>query len=136
MKNSKFLKSNCFFVVFQAYTSQFVSLVMFALMMCDDRISMQERRKEIMLGLKRLPGRKTLSSFPFVVQGSQCGWNSVFMLEAVAGSCLVNKSFYFCTRVFKKIPHWYHKGVETQVFVGCYQYIIVIMSVLFIVLLS
>ncbi|XP_047708550.1 glutamine--fructose-6-phosphate aminotransferase [isomerizing] 1 isoform X2 [Prionailurus viverrinus] len=38
-----------------AYTSQFVSLVMFALMMCDDRISMQERRKEIMLGLKRLP---------------------------------------------------------------------------------
>ncbi|XP_029391140.1 glutamine--fructose-6-phosphate aminotransferase [isomerizing] 1 [Mus pahari] len=39
----------------KAYTSQFVSLVMFALMMCDDRISMQERRKEIMLGLKRLP---------------------------------------------------------------------------------
>lgn len=48
------------FVVFQAYTSQFVSLVMFALMMCDDRISMQERRKEIMLGLKRLPGAKIL----------------------------------------------------------------------------
>ncbi|XP_011363921.1 glutamine--fructose-6-phosphate aminotransferase [isomerizing] 1 [Pteropus vampyrus] len=39
----------------KAYTSQFVSLVMFALMMCDDRISMQERRKEILLGLKRLP---------------------------------------------------------------------------------
>ncbi|NXQ67664.1 GFPT1 aminotransferase, partial [Quiscalus mexicanus] len=39
----------------QAYTSQFVSLVMFALMMCDDRISMQERRKEIMRGLKGLP---------------------------------------------------------------------------------
>uniref|UniRef100_A0A670J1G6 glutamine--fructose-6-phosphate transaminase (isomerizing) n=1 Tax=Podarcis muralis TaxID=64176 RepID=A0A670J1G6_PODMU len=38
-----------------AYTSQFVSLVMFALMMCDDRISMQERRKEIMRGLKLLP---------------------------------------------------------------------------------
>jgi len=29
-------------------------------MMCDDRISMQERRKEIMRGLKGLPGRKTL----------------------------------------------------------------------------
>uniref|UniRef100_A0A8C6XH50 glutamine--fructose-6-phosphate transaminase (isomerizing) n=1 Tax=Naja naja TaxID=35670 RepID=A0A8C6XH50_NAJNA len=40
----------------KAYTSQFVSLVMFALMMCDDRISMQERRKEIMRGLKLLPG--------------------------------------------------------------------------------
>ncbi|KAF7236685.1 Glutamine--fructose-6-phosphate aminotransferase [isomerizing] 1 [Varanus komodoensis] len=39
----------------RAYTSQFVSLVMFALMMCDDRISMQERRKEIMRGLKLLP---------------------------------------------------------------------------------
>nr|XP_033804303.1 glutamine--fructose-6-phosphate aminotransferase [isomerizing] 1 [Geotrypetes seraphini] len=39
----------------KAYTSQFVSLVMFALMMCDDRISMQERRKQIMLGLKLLP---------------------------------------------------------------------------------
>uniref|UniRef100_A0A670J0C5 glutamine--fructose-6-phosphate transaminase (isomerizing) n=1 Tax=Podarcis muralis TaxID=64176 RepID=A0A670J0C5_PODMU len=39
----------------KAYTSQFVSLVMFALMMCDDRISMQERRKEIMRGLKLLP---------------------------------------------------------------------------------
>uniref|UniRef100_U3KNL7 glutamine--fructose-6-phosphate transaminase (isomerizing) n=1 Tax=Oryctolagus cuniculus TaxID=9986 RepID=U3KNL7_RABIT len=45
----------CFFISQSAYTSQFVSLVMFALMMCDDRISMQERRKEIMLGLKRLP---------------------------------------------------------------------------------
>ncbi|XP_064031671.1 glutamine--fructose-6-phosphate aminotransferase [isomerizing] 1 isoform X3 [Pogoniulus pusillus] len=39
----------------KAYTSQFISLVMFALMMCDDRISMQERRKEIMRGLKGLP---------------------------------------------------------------------------------
>nr|XP_014350908.1 PREDICTED: glutamine--fructose-6-phosphate aminotransferase [isomerizing] 1 [Latimeria chalumnae] len=39
----------------KAYTSQFVSLVMFALLMCDDRISMQQRRKEIMRGLKSLP---------------------------------------------------------------------------------
>ena len=31
---------------------------MFGLMMCDDRISMQERRKEIIQGLKILPGRK------------------------------------------------------------------------------
>ncbi|XP_069774099.1 glutamine--fructose-6-phosphate aminotransferase [isomerizing] 1 isoform X2 [Narcine bancroftii] len=39
----------------KAYTSQFISLVMFALLMCEDRISMQERRKEIIRGLKTLP---------------------------------------------------------------------------------
>ncbi|XP_032869855.1 glutamine--fructose-6-phosphate aminotransferase [isomerizing] 1 isoform X3 [Amblyraja radiata] len=39
----------------KAYTSQFISLVMFALLMCEDRISMQERRKEIIRGLKALP---------------------------------------------------------------------------------
>ncbi|XP_076440959.1 glutamine--fructose-6-phosphate aminotransferase [isomerizing] 2-like isoform X2 [Babylonia areolata] len=39
----------------KAYTSQFISLVMFGLMFCEDRISMQERRKEIIQGLKNLP---------------------------------------------------------------------------------
>ncbi|XP_069474992.1 glutamine--fructose-6-phosphate aminotransferase [isomerizing] 1 isoform X3 [Ambystoma mexicanum] len=39
----------------KAYTSQLVSLVMFALMICDDRISMQERRRQILQGLKSLP---------------------------------------------------------------------------------
>ncbi|KAM9312713.1 glutamine--fructose-6-phosphate aminotransferase [isomerizing] 1 [Gastrophryne carolinensis] len=39
----------------KAYTSQFVALVMFALMVCDDRISMQDRRKQILHGLKMLP---------------------------------------------------------------------------------
>ncbi|XP_041363135.1 glutamine--fructose-6-phosphate aminotransferase [isomerizing] 1-like isoform X2 [Gigantopelta aegis] len=39
----------------KAYTSQFISLVMFGLTMCEDRISMQERRKEIIQGLKKLP---------------------------------------------------------------------------------
>jgi glucosamine--fructose-6-phosphate aminotransferase (isomerizing) len=39
----------------KAYTSQFVALVMFGLMMCDDRISMQKRRHEIIQGLKKLP---------------------------------------------------------------------------------
>ena len=41
----------------KAYTSQFISLVMFGLMMCEDRISMQERRREIIQGLKQLPGK-------------------------------------------------------------------------------
>ncbi|XP_039624424.1 glutamine--fructose-6-phosphate aminotransferase [isomerizing] 1 isoform X2 [Polypterus senegalus] len=39
----------------KAYTSQFVALIMFALLMCDDRISMQARRKEIIQGLRILP---------------------------------------------------------------------------------
>ncbi|XP_037269607.1 glutamine--fructose-6-phosphate aminotransferase [isomerizing] 2 isoform X5 [Rhipicephalus microplus] len=39
----------------KAYTSQFISLVMFSLMMCEDRISMQPRRSEIIQGLHRLP---------------------------------------------------------------------------------
>lgn len=38
----------------KAYTSQFISLVMFALMMCEDRISVQPRRSEIIQGLKNL----------------------------------------------------------------------------------
>jgi glucosamine--fructose-6-phosphate aminotransferase (isomerizing) len=39
----------------KAYTSQFVSLVMFALVMSEDRVSLQSRRKEIIDGLKSLP---------------------------------------------------------------------------------
>uniref|UniRef100_A0A8D2PTI9 glutamine--fructose-6-phosphate transaminase (isomerizing) n=1 Tax=Zosterops lateralis melanops TaxID=1220523 RepID=A0A8D2PTI9_ZOSLA len=39
----------------KAYTSQFVSLVMFGLMMSEDRISLQKRRQEIISGLKSLP---------------------------------------------------------------------------------
>ncbi|XP_072560761.1 glutamine--fructose-6-phosphate aminotransferase [isomerizing] 1 [Paramormyrops kingsleyae] len=39
----------------KAYTSQFVALIMFALLMCADRISMQPRRREIIQGLRMLP---------------------------------------------------------------------------------
>ena len=42
--------------VLQAYTSQFVALVMFGLVMCEDRISMQSRRREIIQGMRKLPG--------------------------------------------------------------------------------
>ncbi|EEB18833.1 glucosamine-fructose-6-phosphate aminotransferase, putative [Pediculus humanus corporis] len=38
----------------KAYTSQFISLVMFGLVMSEDRISMQNRRREIINGLKTL----------------------------------------------------------------------------------
>ncbi|KAG7230254.1 hypothetical protein INR49_024358 [Caranx melampygus] len=39
----------------KAYTSQFVALIMFGLMMSEDRLSLQKRRLEIISGLKVLP---------------------------------------------------------------------------------
>jgi len=39
----------------KAYTSQILSLTMFALVMSEDRISLQARRSEIIQGLKQLP---------------------------------------------------------------------------------
>ncbi|XP_071362816.1 glutamine--fructose-6-phosphate aminotransferase [isomerizing] 2 [Trachinotus anak] len=39
----------------KAYTSQFVALIMFGLMMSEDRISLQKRRLEIISGLRVLP---------------------------------------------------------------------------------
>lgn len=38
----------------KAYTSQFISLVMFALVMSEDRLSLQNRREEIIEGLRQL----------------------------------------------------------------------------------
>lgn len=46
----------------QAYTSQILSLVMFALMMSEDRVSMQARRKAIIDDLKILPGEVVVCS--------------------------------------------------------------------------
>uniref|UniRef100_A0A1L8E3U2 glutamine--fructose-6-phosphate transaminase (isomerizing) n=1 Tax=Nyssomyia neivai TaxID=330878 RepID=A0A1L8E3U2_9DIPT len=40
----------------KAYTSQFISLVMFALVMSEDRLSLQTRRREIIAGLSSLAG--------------------------------------------------------------------------------
>uniref|UniRef100_A0A671WMJ2 glutamine--fructose-6-phosphate transaminase (isomerizing) n=1 Tax=Sparus aurata TaxID=8175 RepID=A0A671WMJ2_SPAAU len=54
----------CFFIshctvilslMFQAYTSQFVALIMFALMLSEDRLSLQPRRLEIINSLRMLP---------------------------------------------------------------------------------
>ncbi len=39
----------------KAYTSQFISLVMFALVMSEDSMSKKQRREEIIKGLKELP---------------------------------------------------------------------------------
>ena len=47
----------------KAYTSQFISLAMFAVMMAEDRISKQDRIKEIVNGMKELPGNLPCSAF-------------------------------------------------------------------------
>ena len=44
----------------KAYTSQYISLAMFAVMMAEDRISKQDRIKEIVQGMKDLPGLSLL----------------------------------------------------------------------------
>jgi glucosamine--fructose-6-phosphate aminotransferase (isomerizing) len=44
-------------IVLQAYTSQFLALMMLSLQLSDDRLSMQERRKEIIDGLHQLPNK-------------------------------------------------------------------------------
>lgn len=41
----------------KAYTSQFISLVMFGLVMCEDSVSKKERHDEIIRGLRDLPGQ-------------------------------------------------------------------------------
>merc|ERR1712142_1085862 len=41
----------------KAYTSQFIALTMFALTMCEDRISQRDRYNEIIDGLKELPAK-------------------------------------------------------------------------------
>lgn len=41
----------------QAYTSQYIALLMMALQLSEDRISMTERRKQIIDGLHSLPSQ-------------------------------------------------------------------------------
>jgi glucosamine--fructose-6-phosphate aminotransferase (isomerizing) len=43
----------------KAYTSQFISLVMFGLVMCDDSIAKKQRREEIIRALRALPDQIT-----------------------------------------------------------------------------
>lgn len=55
--------------VVQAYTSQFVALIMFGLMMSEDRLSLQKRRLEIIGGLKVLPGQSYITNkWPWIKQ--------------------------------------------------------------------
>ncbi|KAJ8276307.1 hypothetical protein COCON_G00080590 [Conger conger] len=54
----------------KAYTSQFVALTMFGLMMSEDRISLQKRRLEIINGLRTLPEMiKKVLSLDEVIKG-------------------------------------------------------------------
>lgn len=57
----------------KAYTSQFISLVMFALVMSEDSMSKKERRHEIIKGLKNLPSQiqKVLDTDQKILEISQ-----------------------------------------------------------------
>ena len=70
----------------KAYTSQFISLVMFGLMMCEDRISMQERRREIIQGLKQLPGKCKASIYAVYIlafRGDACHKSICFVADQI-----------------------------------------------------
>jgi glucosamine--fructose-6-phosphate aminotransferase (isomerizing) len=49
----------------KAYTSQFISLVMFALVMSEDRISLQARRSEVCVHVWLTDGHQMLCGFGF-----------------------------------------------------------------------
>lgn len=66
------------FVHPQAYTSQFISLVMFGLMMSEDRISLQDRRREIILGLQSLPGMSQNATF-LTFKSRRLFWAALFL---------------------------------------------------------
>jgi len=57
----------------KAYTSQFISLVMFALVMSEDSIAKKQRREEIIRGLKELPThiKKVLDSDKTILELSK-----------------------------------------------------------------
>ncbi|XP_023229517.1 glutamine--fructose-6-phosphate aminotransferase [isomerizing] 2-like [Centruroides sculpturatus] len=68
----------------KAYTSQFISLVMFSLVMCEDRISMHPRRAEIIQGLKKLPGFFSFKIYQivFVAADLRFGQNAILSSTA------------------------------------------------------
>ena len=55
----------------KAYTSQFVSLVMFALVMCEDRISLQARRSEVCTCNWLIVGHQVLCGIGFNIGFSE-----------------------------------------------------------------
>ncbi|KAI0759764.1 L-glutamine D-fructose 6-phosphate amidotransferase [Irpex lacteus] len=63
----------------KAYTSQYIALLMMALQLSEDRLSMQERRKQIIEGLHALP-----SQIKTVLEGDRS-------LQELAGGVLANQ---------------------------------------------
>jgi len=55
----------------KAYTSQFVSLVMFALVMCEDRISLKARRSEVCMCNWLIVGHQVLCGIGFNIGFSE-----------------------------------------------------------------
>lgn len=75
--------------VTQAYTSQFVALIMFSLMMSEDRLSLQKRRLEIIDGLRILPG-----------QSGQISRKHEALLCSRSVARSLSNTFFFFTTIF------------------------------------
>lgn len=108
------------YLLFQAYTSQILSLLMFALVLSDDRISMINRRREIINALNQLPGEQLNGSFRGFIEAS----GTVFVFHSYSiysewNCVLVRKMvFPFCSSrpwpIQKLIYLWiYLGGVQT-----------------------
>lgn len=76
---------------------------MFALMMCDDRISMQERRKEIMRGLKGLPGRKLLHLLHLTKRNSIAQMNFALKDRGDQDTCNMAIGSNFCNHILSNV---------------------------------
>ena len=95
----------------QAYTSQFISLVMFGLMMSEDRISLQDRRREIIRGLRSLPGMFQNSIF-LIFKSSGLFLAALFLSSSLRKSHgAVNRAFLLTPKSLQRLPLGREKGL-------------------------
>ena len=98
----------------QAYTSQFAALVMFGLVMCEDRISMQGRRREIIQGMRKLPG---LYRYLFVTYCAVCHlWLRLVLLIACYDIVIIINEVYLfiCYTMSSECPNSWFRLVNLQ----------------------
>ncbi|XP_063045604.1 glutamine--fructose-6-phosphate aminotransferase [isomerizing] 2-like [Engraulis encrasicolus] len=95
----------------KAYTSQFVALIMFGLMMSEDRISMQKRREEIITGLRDLPDmiKKVLELDPKI----KCSAEELYQQKSLL---VMGRGFNYATCLegalkIKEITYMHSEGI-------------------------
>ncbi|KAL2077254.1 hypothetical protein ACEWY4_026758 [Coilia grayii] len=95
----------------KAYTSQFVALIMFGLMMSEDRISMQKRREEIIAGLRDLPDmiKKVLELDPKI----KCSAEELYQQKSLL---VMGRGFNYATCLegalkIKEITYMHSEGI-------------------------